>query len=40
MNEKINFNVIDKSKSKDDNVIATYINSIINNLITKDFVRK
>ena len=40
MCEKIKFNVIEKNKTKDKKDVIKYINDIVNNLITKEFVRK
>lgn len=40
MCEKVNFNVIEKNKTKDKKDVIKYINDIVNNLITKEFVRK
>ena len=40
MNDKTNFNVIEKNKSNDVSYIIQYINGIVNNLIMKDFTRK
>lgn len=40
MCEKVNFNVIEKNKNKDTKDVIKYISNIVNNLITKEFVRK
>ena len=40
MNEKTNFNVIEKNKSNDILYITNYINTIVNGLIVKEFRRK
>lgn len=38
MNEKVNFNVIEKNKFDNIDDISKYINIIINELIVKEFV--
>ena len=39
MNEKINFNVIEKCKSTDTAAISQYITKIVDNLIVKEFAK-
>ena len=40
MDEKITFNVIEINKNDNSTYVAECVNSIVDELITKDFIRK